>query len=153
MDEMKQEGRDFFQWRNVRIVPILHNRMEFAAEVRRQFAAFNPDRVAVEFPDTLEEKILRGIERLPLLSVVHYVEKDGAFTYLIIEPTDGQVEAVRLARERDFPVSFIDRDTEDYPYDYDPMPDPYAIKRIGYHAFCQAYIKTYQDSDYWMPDT
>ncbi|MFC1885315.1 hypothetical protein ACFL2O_11150 [Thermodesulfobacteriota bacterium] len=145
MNEIKKEERDFFQWKNVRIVPILHNRLEFAAEVRRQFVEFSPDHVAVEFPDTLEEKILKGIERLPLLSVVHYEEKGGAFTYLLIEPTDGQVEAIRLARERNIPVSFIDRDTEDYPYDYDPMPDPYAIKRIGFRAFCQAYIKTYHD--------
>ena len=145
MDEINREERDFFQWKNIRIVPILHNRLEFAVEVRRQFEKFSPDLVAVEFPDTLEEKILKGIERLPLLSVVHYEEKDGAFTYLPIEPIDGLVEAIRLARKKDIPVTFIDRDTEDYPYDFDPAPDSYAIKKIGFYAFCRAYLETYRD--------
>ena len=48
---------DKIQWRNVRFVPILHNRMEFAIEVRRQYEEFKPDRVAVEYPATLAEKI------------------------------------------------------------------------------------------------
>ena len=69
------------EWKNVRLVPILHNRMEFALEVKRQFEEFRPDAVAVEYPDTLENKILQGIKRLPFLSVVHYEETDGAFIY------------------------------------------------------------------------
>ena len=31
------------QWQNIRLVPVLHNRMEFALEVRRQFHEFKPD--------------------------------------------------------------------------------------------------------------
>ena len=87
------------QWNTIRLVPILHNRMEFALEVKRQFDEFRPDLIAVEFPDTLESSILQGVKRLPLLSVVHYQETDGAFTYLLLEPTDGQVEAIRLGLE------------------------------------------------------
>jgi len=41
------------EWKNIRILPILHNRMEFALEVRRQFEEFKPDCVAVEYPATL----------------------------------------------------------------------------------------------------
>ncbi len=130
-------------WKNIRMVPILHNRMEFAVEVRTQFKAFNPDAVAVEYPDTLESQILAGVKRLPLLSVVHYEESDGTFTYLLIEPTDGQVEAVRLALEKNIPIHFIDRDQEGYPFDRSPMPDPYAVKRIGHHAYCAAYMNTH----------
>ena len=77
------------EWRNVRFVPILHNRMEFALEVRRQFEEFKPDHLAVEFPPTLRERVLQGVERLPLLSVVHYEERDGTLIYLLVEPTDG----------------------------------------------------------------
>ena len=133
------------KWKNVLFVPILHNRMEFAQEVRRQFERFQPDHVAVEYPSTLEDHIRRGVERLPLLSVVHYEESDGIFIYLTIEPTDGQVEAIRLARAKDVPVHFIDRDTEGYPLDRSPMPDPYAITRIGHFLYCQAYLRTHRD--------
>ena len=131
-------------WKNIRLVPILHNRMEFAMEVRRQFEEFEPDHVAVEYPDTLEEKILQGVKRLPFLSVVYYEETDGSFTYLPLEPTDGQVEAIRLALSKDIPVHFIDRDTEGYPLDFSPMPDPYAITKIGHFMYCKAYRNIHQ---------
>ncbi len=141
------------EWQNVRLVPILHNRMEFAIEVRRQFEEFRPDRVAVEYPDTLGDKILQGVKRLPLLSVVYYEDKDGAFTYLLLEPTDGQVEAVRMALSEGLPVHFIDRDTSGYPLDYSPMPDPYAVKTIGHFLYSQAYLKVSQTHTSFPEDT
>ncbi len=128
------------------MVPVLHNRLEFAIEVKRQFDEFKPDHVAVEFPDTLKKKILQGAKRLPLLSVVHYKEKDGAFTYLLLEPTDGQVEAIRLGLAQNIPVHFIDRDEEGYPFDFTPMPDPYSITKTGHYNFCMAYMKIHSDA-------
>jgi len=133
------------EWQNVRFVPILHNRMEFATEVRRQFEQFRPDHVAIEYPSTLEEKILQGIRRLPYLSVVHYEETDGTFIYMLLEPTDAQIEAARLALEHGIPLHFIDRDTEGYPLDHYPMPDSYALKKIGHFIFCQAYLRRHRD--------
>jgi len=133
---------DTFQWGTVRFVPIVHNRMEFALEVRRQMEAFRPDAVAVEYPPTIEGAVLGGVKRLPLLSVVHYGEEDGTLVYLTIEPTDGQVEAIRLALERGLSVHFVDRDTEGYPFDRSPMPDPYAVARIGHAAYCRAYLRS-----------
>ncbi|MBW2064869.1 MAG: hypothetical protein JRJ03_08005 [Deltaproteobacteria bacterium] len=140
------------EWENVRIVPILHNRMEFALEVRRQFLEFKPSHVAVEYPSTLKEKVIKGVERLPLLSVVYYEEKDGTFVYLLLEPTDGQVEAMRLALENNLPIHFIDRDTEGYPLDLSPMPDPYALTKIGHFEYCQAYLQTHRNSPRSMED-
>lgn len=132
---------EYFQWKNVRIVPVLHNRMEFAVEVRKQFLEYRPERVAVEYPPTLKERIIQGVKRLPYLSVVYYQESDGTFVYLIIEPIDGLVEAVRSSLEHGVSVDFIDRDTEGYPFDLTPMPDSYAITRVGHYLFCEAYLK------------
>lgn len=129
------------QWKNIRFAPILHNRMEFALEVKREFEAYGPDILAVEYPNTLKDSILQGVDRLPLLSVVYYQETDGAFTYLLLEPTDGQVEAIRLARAKKIPVYFIDRDEEKYPLDLSPMPDPYSVARIGLSNYCRAYMQ------------
>ena len=128
------------EWNQIRMVPILHNRVEFALEVRRAFEAFRPQQIAVEYPDTLKEKTLAAVQRLPLLSVVYYEEVDGIFTYLPVEPTDGQVEAIRLGLSAGLPVHFVDRDTEGYLPDFSPMPDSYAVTRIGYTAYCQAYM-------------
>lgn len=140
------------QWENVRIVPVIHNRVEFAEEVRRQFEEFRPDRIAVEYPPTLMDKILKGVKRLPLLSVIHYEESDGAFIYLFLEPTDGQVEATRLAVKNDIPIHFVDRDTEGYPLDFSPLPDPYSLKKIGHFMYCQAYLQTFRDNTRSMED-
>ncbi len=133
--------RTGIQYKNIRFVPILHNRMEFALEVRREFAAYGPNILAVEYPNTLKDEVIRGIQRLPLLSVVLYPETDGALTYLVLEPTDGQVEAVRLAFSKKIPIHFIDRDEERYPSDYTPMPDSYSVARIGLYQYFQAYME------------
>ncbi|MFC1864082.1 hypothetical protein ACFL1Z_09055 [Thermodesulfobacteriota bacterium] len=130
---------------NIRFVPILHNRLEFALEVRRQFQEFRPDHVAVEYPPTIKEKVIKGVKRLPLLSVVHYREEDGNFIYLLIEPTDGQIEAIRLALARGIPIHFIDRDSEGYPIDRSPMPDPYSIKKIGHFQYCREYLRIFRN--------
>ena len=140
-------------WRSIRVVPILHNRLEFAMAVNGLFKSFRPDHVAVEYPHTLKTRILQGIRRLPLLSVVHYEGNDGAFVYLPLEPCDAQVEAVRLALAHDIPVHFIDRDTEGYPLDHTPMPDTYAITRIGHDAYCRAYMETYRHDKPSTEDT
>ncbi len=143
----------YLEWNNIRFVPMVHGKMEFALEVRRQFKEYRPDTIAVEYPSTLKEKIIQGIKRLPFLSVVHYEESDGIFTYLIIEPTDALVEAVRLGVESDIPVHFIDRDTEDYPVDYTPMPDAYSVTRIGHYRYCNEYMREHADDESAREDT
>ncbi len=150
---MKWSEKNRIEWKNVRLVPILHNRMEFAVEVRRQFEEFRPDHVAVEYPNTLKEKILKGVKRLPLLSVVHYEDSQGIFTFLILEPSDGQIEAIRLALSMDLPLHFIDRDTEAYPADPSPMPDPYSLTKIGHFDYCRAYFEIHRKDPHLRDDT
>jgi hypothetical protein len=136
-----------FEWGHVRFIPVLHNRLEFALEVRKQFTEFRPDHLAIEFPPSLKEAILEGIKRLPLLSVVHYQERDGTFVYLPLEPTDGQVEALRLALALNIPIHFIDRDTEGYPLDQGLLPDSYAVAKIGHYQYCKAFMLSQYPQD------
>ncbi len=130
-----------FQYQNIRFLPILHNRLEFALEVHRQILEFQPQVIAVELPPTIQEPVLTAVKRLPDLSVILYPEKSGRYIYLPIEPVDGIIEAIRLGIEKTLPVFFIDRDTEAYPQRSDPMPDPYAVTQIGYRSYCLAYLK------------
>ncbi|RLB09155.1 MAG: hypothetical protein DRG59_03170 [Deltaproteobacteria bacterium] len=128
---------DLFLKNNICFVPVLHGRLEFALEVIRHFAAFEPDAIAVELPKTLEEVILRGVKRLPLLSVLLYEERDGTTVYLPLEPTDASVEALRLGVEHDIPCYCIDRDIEGYPYRREAFPDSYSVTKIGYRKYCE----------------
>ena len=57
------------QWETVTLLPVLHGRLEFGAEVHRRLRMLNPDAIAVEFPATIKEPVLRAAERLPAARV------------------------------------------------------------------------------------
>ena len=118
----------------IHALPILHYRMEFAHLVREAVTALKPDCIALELPVTMEAQFLRGVRRLPELSVLSY-QAGGQTVYLIIEPADPLVEGARLALERDIPLQLIDADLDGYPAHDEPLPDSYAVQRIGLEPF------------------
>jgi len=134
-----ESDKDLILYKNIIFVPVIHGRLEFAAAVRRLFHQLRPEAVAVEFPPTIQDAVEKGLDRLPFLSVVLYQEKDGRYVYLPIEPQDALVEAAHLARTAGRPLFFIDRDTEGYPRNREPMPDPYTVTRLGSAAYAEAY--------------
>ncbi|TWJ18711.1 TraB/GumN family protein [Geobacter argillaceus] len=130
----------------VHALPVLHYRMEFAHLVRQAVDRIEPDCIAIELPATLEERFRKAVARLPEISVLWYEvpTQSGAHqtVYLLVEPADPLVEAARLALEQGIPLSLIDVDVDHYPAHTDPLPDSYAIHRIGlsqyYHEFIRA---------------
>ncbi len=120
------------------ILPVLHGRLEFAVAVRQALLGIQPDCIAVELPETLHQPILRGVARLPLLSVVHYQNDQGKPVYLPIEPADPMIEAMRFGLEHDLPVHLVDQDVDLYGRHPDRLPDPYAVKRLGHQRYCDA---------------
>ena len=131
--------KDLIQQGNIIFAPVLHGRLEFSVVVRRLFKILQPDAVAVEFPATIRKPLEKGLDRLPFISVVVYQEKDGRYVYLPLEPQDALVEAGRLARKHGVDLHFVDRDTEGYSHHRDPMPDSYAVRRLGLKAYAKAY--------------
>jgi len=137
------------QFGPIHALPILHYKMEFAALVRRAVERVRPDRIAIELPPTLQGHFLRGIARLPQVSVLRYEitlsgkkgEERYRTVYLLIEPADPLAEAARLALEQDIPLAFVDVDLEDYPCHEEPFPDSYAVGRIGLGAYYREYLK------------
>ena len=142
---MLRETGIFFD--NICFVPIVHGRLEFALAVIRGFASWQPDAIVVEYPNTLQQQLLKGLARLPLLSVVLYQEKDATHVYLPLEPTDGVVEGSRLALAHNLPLHFVDRDLEGMPQLRETFPDSYSIHRIGHTAYCHAYATQYGDQE------
>ena len=125
----------------ITFLPILHGKLEFAQEVRRKLQELAPEAVAVEYPPTLASKIWRGISRLPLLSVISYQEHDGTTVYLLLEPVEPLVEAIRTAQEMKIEVHFVDLDTEGHPETPEVFPDSYAVRKIGYEAYVGEALK------------
>lgn len=126
---------------NITFWPIFHSRMEFAAEVRLGLLADPPDVVAVELPGTWREPILRAVNRLPFLSLVLSEEGDAAESFLPVEPHDPIIEALRTARELGIPVELIDLDVDRYPRVPEAIPDPYAVRSLGYETFLENYYE------------
>lgn len=120
------------------VVPVLHERLESADAVRRALEVVSPDAVAVEVPSSLTRAFIRAIDRLPSISVLLY-ETEGLDTiYLPIQPADPAVEAARWARERGLPIACVDLDVDGYGDHRDPVPDPFAMTRIGLCAYYEA---------------
>ena len=128
---------------NVHALPILHYRMEFAHLVREAFGALKPDCIALELPRTLEAQFLRGVRRLPELSVLTY-QAAGPAIFLIIEPADPLVEGARLALEHGIPLQLVDIDLDGYPSHGERLPDSYAVQRIGLEPFYREVAELYR---------
>jgi len=129
------------------LLPVIHGRMEFAVEVHRRIHRIRPNIIAVEFPNTLRSPVLEGVRRLPYISIIHYPTSSGETIYLLIEPQDALCEAVRFGIEAGIPIHFIDLDVESYPYRREPMPDSYAISRIGYDSYVGAFLEEFRQSE------
>ncbi|GFE56960.1 hypothetical protein [Geobacter sp. AOG1] len=151
------------QFGNVHALPVLHYKMEFAHLVRQAVELVQPDCIAIELPPTLEAPFLRGVRRLPEISVLTYdvstasllrgkvAEGGSQSVYLLIEPADPLVEAARQALEREIPLHLIDIDLDDYPLHEEPVPDSYAVQRIGlapyYREFAAAFAPVVPDRE------
>ena len=96
----------------VHILPVLHERLEYADLVRLTAADLQPDAIAVEIPSSLEREWLRAIDRLPQISALLYENAAGRTIYIPVQPGDPFVEAARYARERGLPIRCADLDVD-----------------------------------------
>lgn len=119
----------------VRVLPVVHERVEIAAVVRAALDTLDPAAVAVELPTSLREAALAGVRRLPLITLLVTQEADEEALVWTIAPGDPFAEAMRWALERGRPVTCID---PDLPYEgrhRDPVPDPHAVHEMGGAAY------------------
>lgn len=123
----------------IRYFPVAPGRLEFAAAVREEILREPPGVVAVELPATLEQPILRAVERCPELSVVIYETAATEAVYLPVEVTDPFVEALRTARELELRTACLDPDVSERPHVEDVYPDSYALERIGLEKYVESY--------------
>lgn len=120
----------------IRLLPVVHGRVDAAAVVRAVLAQLKPERIAVELPTSLRAAVIKAVNRLPEITVVLAEgEDDGAEAPLVwvTIPGDPFVEGIRWALENHGPEAIICIDP-DLPYTekhQDAVPDPYALWSIG----------------------
>lgn len=142
----------YLQKGNVYAIPIIHYNMEIAAQTRLAFEAIQPDCVAVELAETMQLQLLHAASRLPNISVVITYNPEHAPVYYMCEPCDAAFEGLRSALEKGLPAYCIDLDVEDYPDIKDPLPDPYAIQRIGLKNYYETYKKAADKQRYFKSE-
>jgi hypothetical protein len=115
----------------LRLLPIVHDRVELAAVARAVLDAWQPAAVAVELPTTLADAAERAAARLPRISIVLAEQRGEPATVWVVAPGDPLAEALRWARERNLPRLFVDPDVPYAERHADPVPDPYALWTLG----------------------
>ncbi|HEY7161142.1 MAG TPA: hypothetical protein VH815_07775, partial [Acidobacteriota bacterium] len=120
------------------LFPVIHHSYEFSLAARKLFEQIKPGAVAIEYPSVLHDLILRGIQRLPRVSIILYGQPRQ---YIRIEPVDPFIELARLALEYQIPVQSIDLYLPDYPEILEPVPDTYAIQNIGHERYCKELLR------------
>jgi hypothetical protein len=121
------------------VLPVLHERVEYADYARLVLAELAPDAIAVEIPSSLEATWLSGIDRLPQISALLYETSLNRTVYFPIQPADPMVEAARSARESGTSVRCVDLDVDSYADYRDPVPDAYALLRLGLPRTLEAF--------------
>jgi hypothetical protein len=119
----------------VRILPVVHERVEFAAMVRGVLDALQPAAVAVELPTTLHDAALAAVRRLPRISLLITEEPGEEALVWVVAPGDPFAEGLRWALEHGRNVACIDPDLRYEGRHRDPVPDPHALHEIGAEAY------------------
>jgi hypothetical protein len=121
--------------------PVAAGRVEFAAAVRECILTSRPRVVAVELPEQIERDLLRAVDRLPEISAIVYPDPlaDDENIFVVVEPCDPFVEAIRSAREVQAEIIFIDPASGERPHLPDDYPDPYAIHYLGLDRYIEQY--------------
>lgn len=125
----------------VRLLPVLHGRLEFARAVRAHLDATSPTSVVVEIPREVEDEWLAAVHALPTIGALA-IEIGASARYLLVEPCDPSVEAARWALERGGAVVAGDLLVPEYRRHDEPHPDPAALPEAGYGAYVRACLDT-----------
>jgi len=136
---MPAEEPFFIQKEHLYFVPVLHYNLELASQAKLALEWIKPDCIAVELPETMQLQMLHAASRLPDISLVHTYTNMGSSLYYMCEPCDAFFEALRSAQEKGLDSYCIDLDVEGYSDIRDPIPDPYAVQRLGLKPYYELF--------------
>lgn len=136
-------SRDIFALSpRIDLVPILHGSGNMAQAVRDYLLERRRQCLAVPLPPSFENVVLRGIDRLPLVSVAVMAEpaQESTVNYVPIDPCQAVIMGIRLAVNEGMDVAFIDREVQIFEPSQTVYPDPFALKSVSLDAFMAALL-------------
>ncbi|MFQ5672153.1 MAG: hypothetical protein ACE5G9_03585 [Nitrospinales bacterium] len=134
---MKKTKTDIFTLsERVRLLPVVHGSGGFARIVSRELLASHCDCVAVCLPAEFQSTVEQGIEKLPYITLSARRERDGAHSYVPIDPCQPVIMALRIAMQEGIQRAFIDWNAAVFEPRHYVFPDPFALRRLPYEKFC-----------------
>jgi hypothetical protein len=121
----------------IRVMPVLHERVDLAPIVRQALEKLQPQAVAVEIPTTLAEAAEKAVARLPKISAVISEEPGEEALVWVVTPGDPLVEAMRWATENEREVLLVDPDLRYGHHRHDHLPDPHSLHQIGRESYVE----------------
>ena len=121
----------------IRVMPVLHERIDLAPVVRQTLEVLQPQAVAVELPTTLADAAEKAVARLPKVSVVISEETGEDALVWVVTPGDPMVEAMRWAAENERRVLLVDPDLRYGHRRHDLLPDPHSLHQIGPESYVE----------------
>lgn len=136
------------------VLPVIHGSADSALQVRKWLLEGKFDCVAVPLPPSFQHNVERGIDLLPMPTVVIQSESHGYSThwepdageqdpdnrisFVPIDPCQPVVAALRIAIGEHLPRAFIDLETDAFEPHSTSLPDAFALKRLPIERFAAA---------------
>ncbi len=121
----------------IRILPVLHDRVDFGWLAARVLIELDPQVVAVELPTTLARAVKTAVARLPQMSAVISEEPGEDAVVWVAAAGDPMVEALRWAAEHERATVFIDPDVRYRGRHFDHFPDPHSMHDLGPEVYVE----------------
>jgi hypothetical protein len=130
------------------LIPVVHGSAAYAIALRQELLSRPFDALAVPLPESFEQEVLRGVDRLPALSAVVRLSAPGEDsesmarrgTYVPIDPCQGVIAAIRLALGERKAIEWIDSEGDEIQNHSPVFADCYAIRHTTLERFCSAML-------------
>jgi len=141
------------------LIPVVHGSAAYASALRKELLSRSFDALAVPLPESFSEEVIRGVERLPALSLVvrkNALGQDGIEeaagweqelpeamprgTYVPIDPCQGVIAAIRMALGERITIEWIDSEGDSIENHSPVIADCYAIRHTTLERFCSAML-------------
>jgi len=141
------------------LIPVVHGSAAYASALRKELLSRSFDALAVPLPESFSEQVIRGVERLPALSLVvrrNALGQDGIEeaagweqelpeamprgTYVPIDPCQGVIAAIRMALGERIAIEWIDSEGDSIENHSPVIADCYAIRHTTLERFCSAML-------------
>ncbi|MDR4482455.1 MAG: hypothetical protein R3B95_04275 [Nitrospirales bacterium] len=127
---------------NVHVLPVVHGSGDMAHIVREIIGSRHIDCVALPLPPSVQPLVEKGVEQLPVISLVVLPEQndDGSSccSYVPIDPCQPVIMGIRSAMSEGISRAYVDREVRRYHPVSWVGPDPYTLKTMTLAAFSAA---------------